>query len=285
VAAVVLTAITVAGAGTTIAVVADGVHPNTPAPATTPPVAVATQPAIPTPSTLDPDDLAALQLLDRNIPTVGLPGVALTDSIEYLRDITGANIFVNWKALHAANVTESKNVTESVTNKKFSQVLNDILAQAGANLLYDVHGGVIVITTKDQLALAKTRPGPDLRDIRDSKDPRLSAADRPADLKLERPLPSVQLPNVSFSDSIEFLRDITAADIYVDWNAIQKVGVTKQTPVTFVAHNIRLWAVLDFLLIQAGDENLGYKIDHGLITISTINNLNGSVKSSVENPH
>ena len=52
---------------------------------------------------------------------------------------------------------------------------------------------------------------------------------------LETQLPSVNLTNVSVSDAIDFLRDVSGANIHVNWRALEEVGVGKDTQV-----NVRL---------------------------------------------
>src|SRR5687767_11682430 len=43
--------------------------------------------------------------LNRTLPEMNFDGVALTDAVDFLRDITAANIVVNWRALEGAGVT------------------------------------------------------------------------------------------------------------------------------------------------------------------------------------
>ena len=42
---------------------------------------------------------------------------------------------------------------------------------------------------------------------------------------LETQLPSVNLTNVSVSDAIDFLRDVSGENIHVNWRALEEVGV------------------------------------------------------------
>jgi RNA polymerase sigma factor (sigma-70 family) len=269
-AAIVATAAVVGAGTTTVLVLADNQSPTTAPPA---PQSQSSRPALPS---ADPLDADANRVLQRKLPMVQLPGVALADSIDFLRDISGANIYVNWKALEKVNVLPSKRVTESVTQRTFADVLGDFLAQVGGNLGYEVKGGVIEIAPVQELQLEKGDANPDLREIRDSSDIRLSAGDRSAEQKLEKVLAAIALPQMSFLDSIDFLRDLTSANILVNWSALQQAGVTRQTRVSITVHKVRASTLLDFLLIDAGDGKLGYRVDHGAVRISTISDLKGS---------
>jgi general secretion pathway protein D len=73
--------------------------------------------------------------------------------MDFLRDITGANILVNWKALEAAGIDkQSTQVSVMLHDVKFSKVLDIILQEAGAGkLAYTIDGGVITISTADEL--------------------------------------------------------------------------------------------------------------------------------------
>jgi hypothetical protein len=93
--------------------------------------------------------------LEKILPETNLDGVPLTAVIDYLRDTTGANIFVNWHALAAAGVDQSTPIELSLHNVKFSKALSVILAIAGGQtkLGFEVDDNVITITTAEDIAL------------------------------------------------------------------------------------------------------------------------------------
>ncbi len=88
--------------------------------------------------------------------------------INFLRDNTGTNIFVNWKALEAAGLDRNTPVSVSLRDVPFSKALTTILASVGgtANLSYTVDDGVITISTRDDL-VASVPPRVATYDIRD----------------------------------------------------------------------------------------------------------------------
>jgi hypothetical protein len=89
--------------------------------------------------------------LDRSLPELNFDGMALTDVIDLLRDVTGANIVVNWKALEAQGIKRDEPVTARLKNVRFDQALEAILASAGGakKLGYKVDRGIITISMAD----------------------------------------------------------------------------------------------------------------------------------------
>jgi hypothetical protein len=87
--------------------------------------------------------------------------------------------------------------------------------------------------------------------------------------RLDRKLPSVQLPRVTFSDAIDFLRDITGENFYTDWKNLQLAGVTKNTFVSLERQNIPMREALHQILAATGSEALEFHIMGGVVVIST----------------
>jgi hypothetical protein len=99
-------------------------------------------------------DARAWESLDRAIPVFKANALSLRDIVDFLRDVSGANIFVNWRALEAAGVDRNAPLTLNVGQTPLSEALDKLLAQAGgedAKLGYAVRAGVIVISTDDDL--------------------------------------------------------------------------------------------------------------------------------------
>lgn len=84
------------------------------------------------------------------MPDLKLDGTALTDAIDYMRDLSGANVHVNWKALEEAGVSKDVPVTCRLRGVPFRTVLTLVLNEAGPGLLsYYVDDNVIEITTRE----------------------------------------------------------------------------------------------------------------------------------------
>lgn len=112
--------------------------------------------------------IAARRALDTILPDVKLQGATLKDSFEFLRDVTGANIHVNWKALEAAGINGDMQINIRLKDVTLRKVMRVILAEAsagGVNLNYYSDEGVIEITTAeiaDQQMITKVYPVDDL---------------------------------------------------------------------------------------------------------------------------
>ena len=80
-------------------------------------------------------------------------GVGFADVIDFLRDIPGMKIDVDWKALEAAGVSQKTPVTVNLRNVPTEAALRPVLNQAGGNvkLAYDIEAGVLKITTEAAL--------------------------------------------------------------------------------------------------------------------------------------
>lgn len=105
--------------------------------------------------------------LNSTLPEVKFDGVALGDALDFLRDVSGINMTVNWKALEAAGVTKDTPVTLRLRNISARKAMEMVLAEAGGSsaLTYDVDEGVVEITTKelaDQRMYTKVYPIEDL---------------------------------------------------------------------------------------------------------------------------
>ena len=111
---------------------------------------------------------------NRAAPTANFSGVALGDAIDYIRDVSQANIHVNWRALEEAGVGKDTVVNLRLRSVPLKTVLRLMLNEAGGGtgLTYYVADGVIEITTQelaDKELITKVYPIDDL--IMDFPDP------------------------------------------------------------------------------------------------------------------
>jgi hypothetical protein len=94
---------------------------------------------------------ARRSVLDQTLPEVKFTNVALKDAVEFFRDVTGANIHVNWRAMEVAGVAADTNVNMRLREVPFRKALGLLLSEAGAGtaLTYYVDSNVIEITTRE----------------------------------------------------------------------------------------------------------------------------------------
>jgi general secretion pathway protein D len=113
-------------------------------------------------------DRLTVAQLDHSLPALQFDAVGFSDVIDFLRDVSGANLFVNWKSLEAAGIDRNTPVSASLRNIKFSKALSIILESVGggaAKLGYTVDEGVITISTADDLARNVVVRVYDIRDL------------------------------------------------------------------------------------------------------------------------
>jgi type II secretory pathway component GspD/PulD (secretin) len=124
---------------------------------------------------------------------------------------------------------------------------------------------------------------PDITEMRDSenKNSNVSKEDQAIQAMLDHRLPAVNLQGQALTDAVEFLKDVTGANILVNWKALETDSIDKQTPVTAVLHDVKFSKVLDVILQQAGAGKLSYTINEGVIEISTTEELNKAVETRV----
>jgi hypothetical protein len=95
-------------------------------------------------------DVSTRSALNRTLPEVRFDGVPLADAIEFLRDASGANIVVNWRAIEMLAIARDTPVTMRLRQVNLAKVLKTVLNEAGTGeLTYYVDGNVIYVTTRE----------------------------------------------------------------------------------------------------------------------------------------
>ena len=116
-----------------------------------------------------PADKEARLALARNVSRIVVNQQPFSDVVRLLRQQTGANIVVNWNALSNAGVQKNTPISLTLRGVPFNKVLSLVLQQAqgsgGTQLGYSISGGVLTISTKDQLAQQKTTSVFDIQDL------------------------------------------------------------------------------------------------------------------------
>jgi len=99
---------------------------------------------------------SARRQLNTVLPEVKLSGVALADALDFLRDVSGVNLTINWKALEQAGIAKDTPINVRLRAISLRKALDLILPEASGTepLTYDLDEGVVEITTK---ALADAR--------------------------------------------------------------------------------------------------------------------------------
>jgi hypothetical protein len=195
-------------------------------------------------------------LLNMPIPELRLDGIAFNDVIDFLRDITSANIVIDSAALKAAGGSLKTPISLNLEKVTLKQALGQVLQQVGKGqqrLAAGVVGTRIVITTTDKLpALHKQQQA----------DAAKGGKDDPA--KLNRKLPELNFQAVKLGDVVDFLRDITGQNIFVQWRGLERAGITQKSLVTVKMRDVPLHEGLRAVLDSLGPiakEPLDFKVD------------------------
>lgn len=103
--------------------------------------------------------------------------------------------------------------------------------------------------------------------------------DRAVQAQLDRQLPELTFDAVGFSDVIDFLRDVSGANLFVNWKSLEAAGIDRNTPVSARLRNIKFSKAMSIILdsVGGGQTKLGYTVDEGVITISTLDDLSKNV--------
>ncbi|MBT3202136.1 MAG: hypothetical protein HN350_19710, partial [Phycisphaerales bacterium] len=107
--------------------------------------------------------------LDAIVSKIELEDEKFVEAIGFLRELSGINIYVKWRALALAKLDMGSSVNVQLTNvtirKALETVLQSVVGKDRAELDYIIDDGVLMISTKDDLEL-RTRIGVyDVRDI------------------------------------------------------------------------------------------------------------------------
>jgi hypothetical protein len=111
--------------------------------------------------------VVANSALNRTLPEVKFQGSSLKDCVDFLRDVSGANIHVNWRALEAAGITGDTPVNMRLREVSLRKILTTLLNEAGPGgiLTFYTSEGVIEVTTgelADKEMITRVYPVDDL---------------------------------------------------------------------------------------------------------------------------
>ena len=89
--------------------------------------------------------------------------------------------------------------------------------------------------------------------------------------KLGKVVPEVRLDGVTLEQAFDALRDLTRANIVVNWRQLEEAGVRRDAVVRLRLWDLPLSKVLDVLLsaVAEGEVELGFRAELGVITVST----------------
>jgi hypothetical protein len=141
-----------------------------PAPPATPPAPYQIPPArypAPAQAAKKSSEVPASVALTRKLPELRFTQIPLGDAIDQVREATGANIHVNWRALELLNVTRDMPTSLNLRDVTARRALKALLDETGVGdfMTFYIDEGVIEVTTKeiaDNKLLTRVYPVEDL---------------------------------------------------------------------------------------------------------------------------
>ena len=101
-----------------------------------------------------------------------------------------------------------------------------------------------------------------------------SDTDRAARAKLQTRLQKLDFDNIEFSDTVQFLRDVSGLKVDVKWDALSASGVEPTTTVNAHMGNVSVDKALRVIMDDVGGVNpIGYTIENGAVTITSREDL------------
>ncbi len=211
--------------------------------------------------------------LERRIPEVKFASTDLKDTIEFMRDVSGLNIFIHWADLEAGGIATTAPVSLRLRDTKAGDSLALLLTgicNPADPIGYAPTDFGIVIARVSTLKTAGLQP----------RWPALRAADlvknktalAPVQAQLDREMPEINFNKVGLNDGIDFLRDVTGANIWVDWRSLNAAGILADAPMDLKVKNIPLQTALRQMLaaVSTPKIKLDFLIEEsGLIVITT----------------
>jgi beta-lactamase regulating signal transducer with metallopeptidase domain len=92
--------------------------------------------------------------LSRKVPEVKFDQVPLPDVIAFIQDLTGLNVYVDWKAMEAAGIDRNVAVTLRLKDVAASEVLRLVLREASPFLRFEIESGIVVISPNPRQPVA-----------------------------------------------------------------------------------------------------------------------------------
>ena len=177
--------------------------------------------------------------IDRNLPEIRFTGQALADVIDFLRDVSGANIVVNWHALEPAGISKETPVKLQAKDVKLRDALKQILDQVGTDkgkAEFTIRHGVLVIST-----------------VPDPAHPRAAVTVAKLPPGLDRNLPEVNFNGQALSDVFDFLGDVSGSRINANWTSLAAAGISKDSPVVLRVKDLKYPTALRLVLESVTD--------------------------------
>ncbi len=87
---------------------------------------------------------------------------------------------------------------------------------------------------------------------------------------MNRVQPEMKFTGVALRDALNFLRDVSGANLHVNWKALEGVGVSADTPINLRLRGVSLRKTLSLVLAETGaSESITWYFDQNVIEVTT----------------
>lgn len=187
--------------------------------------------SLPAPKTTPAMQNTQRLLRTQTVPRMNFSDIRLADALSFLRDITGLNLVVNWRALADRGIKRSTGITADMVDRPLEACLAEVLRQADP-------------TRKARLGFRIDSAGIVVIDINLPLPPRLppeSAEDRAMMEKLRKEkIPELRFDGLRLSDLASFLPG--SRTLVAD---LRRLGVAEDKTVTLHARNLSVMDALE----------------------------------------
>ena len=215
--------------------------------------------------------------LNLKIRALSFDETTIGDAIDFVRDVSGLDIAVDWRGANKAGVHKGTTISLHVKNITVSRSLKLILISAAGpgKLDYVIRGKKVLISTPEALKKLPPLPEPATRPATvPVQATRPSTADRVTLRKLVANVATFEFDQAELQDVLQYLRKTTGVRIYLNWRAAKSVGVDRSTKISVKLKKAKASAALRAALTAAAKPGeLTYAVGEGLILISTPKDL------------
>lgn len=104
----------------------------------------------------------------------------------------------------------------------------------------------------------------------------------PLQAQLARTLPELKLDGVSLGDALDFIKDVSGVNLYVDWKTLEAAGVSRDTPINVRLRAVTLRKALNTIMAEAGGgDQIAWTTDEGVVTITSKEKVNSTTYTRI----
>jgi len=163
--------------------------------------------------------------LARKLPKIDFANVPLELVVQFMREVGGIPIYVDWPGLAKAGIGKDAEVNCHLVDVMFGKALWTMIRSAGgkADVGYCIAGGGLIVSIEQNLS-ARWK----------ARFPGVLGRGRPDDAltrKLHQKVPPAKADEMSLAEAVEHVCKKAQVAIVVDWDGLKAVGIPKDMKV------------------------------------------------------